>query len=61
MQLLHLHLKLSRKSHTDFHEKEQGVDHFQTKTPNIYSLEEIKPQLYHQIGNINFFIFITNQ
>ena len=35
---------------------------FRTKTPNIYSQEEINlPLLYHQIGNINFFIFITNQ
>ena len=37
-----------------------NVSTFRTKTQNIYSQEEIKPLLYHQIGNINFFIFITN-
>ena len=34
---------------------------FRTKTPKYLFPRRIKPLLYHQIGNRNFFIFITNQ
>ena len=34
---------------------------FRTKTPKYLFPRGNKPLLYHQIGNRNFFIFITNQ
>ena len=34
---------------------------FRMKTPKYLFPRGNKPLLYHQIGNINFFIFITNQ
>ena len=34
---------------------------FRTKTPKYLFPRENKPLLFHQIGNINFFIFITNK
>ena len=34
---------------------------FRTKTPKYLFPREKEPLLYYQIGNINFFIFITNQ
>ena len=36
------------------------LTHSEWRPQNIYSLEE-KPLFYHQIGNTNFFIFITYQ
>ena len=34
---------------------------FRMKTPKYLFPRGNEPLLYHQIGNINFFIFITNQ
>ena len=38
-----------------------SLTHSERRPQNIYSQEENKPLLYHQIGNRNFFVFITNQ
>ena len=38
-----------------------SINPFKTKTPKYLFLRGNKPLLYHQIGNRNFFIFITNQ
>ena len=37
------------------------INPFRTKTSKYLFPRENKPLLYHQIVNINFFIFITNQ
>ena len=38
-----------------------NINPFRTKTPKYLFPRGNKPLLYHQIGNRNFFIFITNQ
>ena len=37
------------------------LTHSELRPQNIYSQEEMNLLFYHQVGNTNFFIFITNQ
>ena len=50
---------LMPRSH--LHAKPSSINPFRTKTPKYLFPRGNKPLLYHQIGNRNFFIFITNQ